>query len=63
VLQLVGLGMPNAEIAAALYITVGTAKNHVIRPLTKLGARDRVQLVIAAYQPTCSTPKAAKWTT
>ena len=50
VLRLVGLGMSNAEIAAALYITAGTAKTHVARLLAKLGARDRVQLVIAAYQ-------------
>jgi DNA-binding NarL/FixJ family response regulator len=50
VLRLVGLGMSNAEIAAALYITAGTAKTHVARLLTKLGARDRVQLVITAYQ-------------
>jgi DNA-binding NarL/FixJ family response regulator len=50
VLKLVGLGMSNAEIAAALYITVGTAKTHVARLLAKLSARDRVQLVITAYQ-------------
>ena len=50
VLKLVGLGMSNAEIAAALYITAGTAKTHVARLLAKLGARDRVQLVITAYQ-------------
>ena len=50
VLKLVGLGMSNAEIAGALYITVGTAKTHVARLLAKLGARDRVQLVITAYQ-------------
>jgi DNA-binding NarL/FixJ family response regulator len=50
VLKLVGLGMSNAEIAAALYITTGTAKTHVARLLAKLGARDRVQLVITAYQ-------------
>ena len=50
VLRLVGLGMSNAEIAAALYITTGTAKTHVARLLTKLDARDRVQLVITAYQ-------------
>ncbi len=50
VLRLVGLGMSNAEIAAALYITPGTAKTHVARLLAKLGARDRVQLVITAYQ-------------
>jgi DNA-binding NarL/FixJ family response regulator len=50
VLRLVGLGMSNAEIAAALYITTGTAKTHVARLLSKLGARDRVQLVITAYE-------------
>jgi len=50
VLKLVGLGMSNAEIATALYITAGTAKTHVARLLAKLGTRDRVQLVITAYQ-------------
>jgi DNA-binding NarL/FixJ family response regulator len=50
VLRLVGLGMSNGEIAATLYITVGTAKAHVARLLAKLGARDRVQLVITAYE-------------
>ena len=50
VLRLVGLGMSNAEIATALYITAGTAKTHVARLLAKLDARDRAQLVIAAYQ-------------
>ena len=49
-LRLVGLGMSNAEIAAALYIGRGTAKTHVARLLAKLGARDRVQLVITAYE-------------
>ena len=50
VLKLVGLGMSNAEIATALYITAGTAKTHVARLLAKLNARDRVQLVITAYE-------------
>jgi DNA-binding NarL/FixJ family response regulator len=50
VLKLVGLGMSNAEIAAALYISAGTAKTHVARLLAKLDARDRVQLVITAYE-------------
>jgi DNA-binding NarL/FixJ family response regulator len=50
VLRLVGQGLSNAEIAAALYISAGTAKTHVARLLAKLGARDRVQLVIIAYQ-------------
>ncbi|MGX1674635.1 response regulator [Streptomyces sp. NPDC055400] len=50
VLTLVGLGRSNSEIADELYITVATAKSHVARLFTKLGARDRVQLVIIAYE-------------
>ena len=50
VLRLIGLGMSNAEISAALYISAGTTKTHVARLLAKLGARDRVQLVIIAYE-------------
>ncbi len=50
VLTLVGRGMSNQEIAADLYISVATAKAHVARLLTKLDARDRVQLVIIAYE-------------
>ncbi|MFE9637182.1 response regulator [Streptomyces sp. NPDC006463] len=50
VLTLVGRGRSNTEIAQDLYITVATAKSHVSRLLTKLGARDRVQLVITAYE-------------
>jgi DNA-binding NarL/FixJ family response regulator len=50
VLTLVGRGLSNTEIAAALFISVATAKAHVARLFTKLGARDRVQLVITAYE-------------
>jgi DNA-binding NarL/FixJ family response regulator len=49
VLTLVGRGLSNAEIAASLFISAATAKAHVARLLARLGARDRVQLVIAAY--------------
>ncbi|HUB38005.1 MAG TPA: response regulator transcription factor [Streptosporangiaceae bacterium] len=50
VLTLVGRGLSNKEIADSLTISPATAKAHVARLLTKLGARDRVQLVIAAYE-------------
>ncbi|WP_329279105.1 response regulator transcription factor [Streptomyces sp. NBC_00691] len=50
VLTLIGRGRTNTEIADDLFITVATAKSHVSRLLTKLGARDRVQLVITAYE-------------
>ncbi|GAB3829484.1 response regulator [Dactylosporangium cerinum] len=49
VLTLVGRGRSNQEIAEDLHITMSTAKTHVGRLLMKLGARDRAQLVIAAY--------------
>ncbi|HSA52366.1 MAG TPA: response regulator transcription factor, partial [Yinghuangia sp.] len=50
VLVLVGRGLSNAEIARDLHISVATAKAHVARLFTKLHARDRVQLVIIAYE-------------
>jgi DNA-binding NarL/FixJ family response regulator len=50
VLRLVATGLSNAEIAEKLFISPATAKTHVAHLLTKLDARDRVQLVIIAYQ-------------
>ena len=50
VLRLVATGMSNAEIATRLCISPATAKTHVAHLLTKLDARDRVQLVIIAFQ-------------
>jgi DNA-binding NarL/FixJ family response regulator len=50
VLGLIAAGLTNAEIAKTLQLSPLTAKTHVSRILMKLGARDRVQLVIIAYQ-------------
>jgi DNA-binding NarL/FixJ family response regulator len=50
VLTLIGRGLSNTEITQALHVTMATTKTHVSRLLAKLGARDRAQLVIAAYE-------------
>jgi DNA-binding NarL/FixJ family response regulator len=50
VLALVARGWSNQEIGQALYVTPATAKTHVSRLLMKLGARDRTQLVVIAYE-------------
>ena len=50
VLLLVAHGLSNAELAEQLHVSLPTAKTHVSRILTKLGARDRTQLVIIAYE-------------
>ncbi|MER6420737.1 response regulator transcription factor [Streptomyces sp. NPDC001137] len=56
VLTLVGSGLSNAEIAAELCISVATAKTYLTRLLAKLDARDRVQLVIIAYEAGLVSP-------
>jgi DNA-binding NarL/FixJ family response regulator len=50
VMTLVAAGMSNDEIATRLVVSPATAKTHVSRVLTKLGARDRAQLVVLAYE-------------
>ncbi|SHM92155.1 response regulator transcription factor [Cryptosporangium aurantiacum] len=50
VLALVAEGLPNDAIAERLVLSPLTAKTHVNRAMTKLGARDRAQLVVIAYQ-------------
>ncbi|PBC71394.1 LuxR family two component transcriptional regulator [Streptomyces sp. TLI_235] len=50
VLALVGLGLSNEDIARRLVVSPLTAKTHVSRAMVKLGARDRAQLVVLAYE-------------
>ena len=50
VLEVVGRGLSNEEIARQLHMSPLTAKTHVSRLLAKLGARDRAQLVVVAYE-------------
>ncbi|MFI1016922.1 response regulator [Streptomyces sp. NPDC020965] len=50
VMALVGIGLSNGEIARRLVVSPLTAKTHVSRTMVKLGARDRAQLVVLAYE-------------
>jgi DNA-binding NarL/FixJ family response regulator len=56
VLAGVGRGLSNDEIAAEIHISPATARTYVSRMLTKLGARDRAQLVVIAYETGLVTP-------
>jgi DNA-binding NarL/FixJ family response regulator len=56
VVALVGEGLSNTEIAIRLTLSPATARTHVSRAMIKLGARDRAQLVVAAYQTGLVTP-------
>ncbi|SMD18876.1 response regulator [Kibdelosporangium aridum] len=57
ILTHIGRGLSNDEIATALTISVKTVKTHISRLLSKLAARDRAQLVIAAYELGLVTPR------
>jgi DNA-binding NarL/FixJ family response regulator len=56
IMALVATGMSNEEIAGHLVISHATVKTHVSRSMTKLGARDRAQLVVFAYESGLITP-------
>ncbi len=56
-LTVIASGMTNAEIAAHFHLSPLTVKAHVSRILTKLGARDRVQLVVIAHRSGLVTPQ------
>jgi len=57
VLALVAGGLSNDEIAEHLVISAATARTHVSRIMTKIGARDRAQLVVLAYESGLVTPR------
>ncbi|MGP8300740.1 response regulator [Streptomyces inhibens] len=59
VVTLVAAGLSNDEIAERLFVTPLTAKTHANRAMTKLGARDRAQLVVIAYQTGLASPEGA----
>ena len=56
IVALVGTGLSNGEIAERLVISPATARTHVSRAMLKLGARDRAQLVVFAYEAGLVTP-------
>ncbi len=59
VVALAAHGLSNDEIAATMVLSPSTAKTHISRAMTKLGARDRAQLVVFAYQSGLVSPRAA----
>ncbi|WP_406286230.1 response regulator [Streptomyces sp. NBC_00209] len=56
VLELIARGLSNDEITTRLHLSMGTVKTHIGRLLSKLAARDRAQLVIAAYESGVVSP-------
>jgi DNA-binding NarL/FixJ family response regulator len=60
VVSLVASGLSNEEIAGSIYVSQSTVKTHVARAMAKLGARDRAQLVVIAYEAGLVRPGWAK---
>ena len=58
IVALVASGLSNEEIADSLFISPATSRTHVSRAMVKLGARDRAQLVVVAYESGLVAPRA-----
>jgi DNA-binding NarL/FixJ family response regulator len=56
VVRLVARGLSNRELAKELYLSEATVKSHIARILSKLGVRDRVQIVVFAYESGIARP-------
>jgi DNA-binding NarL/FixJ family response regulator len=56
VLRLVAAGLSNEDIAQRIYVSQSTVKTHIARAMMKLGARDRAQLVVYAYEAGLARP-------
>lgn len=61
VVALVAMGLSNGEIAEELVVSPATARTHVSRAMVKLGARDRSQLVVIAYESGVVTSASNRW--
>lgn len=60
-LKMISRGLTNAEIAEAMFVSEHTVKTHVSNVLSKLGLRDRIQAVIAAYETGLAVPQSPEY--